>query len=74
MSVRATSEGAYDNTAGQPRGQVPTVGSSLAASPLEFSWVVGSNWLPHQRRELENDLIAAHMGALEKPPVAQFAS
>ncbi len=39
--------------------------------PLEVSWVEGA-WRSHQRLELENDLIAAHVLAEERPPVAQF--
>jgi hypothetical protein len=37
-------------------------GSILAAQQrLECSWTINDEWLPHQRLELENDLIAAHM-------------
>ena len=46
----------------------------LAAAPLEVSYVRNDSWLGHQRHELENDLIAAHMLELERPPLAQFAS
>ena len=45
-----------------------------AVAPLEVSYVRNDGWLRHQRQELENDLIAAHMLELERPPVAQFAS
>lgn len=47
-------------------------GAVLAqCAPLEFSIVEG-RWLPHQRLELETDLIAAHTLALDRPPAAQF--
>lgn len=39
--------------------------------PLFVSWVEGM-WEHHQRLELENDLIAAHMLEVGAPPVAQF--
>ncbi|WP_147444237.1 MULTISPECIES: hypothetical protein [Corallococcus] len=42
-----------------------------AAERLECSWVAGS-WLDHQRLELENDLIAAHVLLTGAPPAAQF--
>jgi hypothetical protein len=41
------------------------------AAPLECSWVLG-DWLDHQRLELENDLIAAHVITTELVPSAQF--
>lgn len=41
-------------------------------SSLECSWVVGDAWLPHQRLELENDLIAAHVLSTGTAPAAQF--
>jgi hypothetical protein len=41
------------------------------AGRLECSWVLSEHWLPHQRLELENDLIAAHV-IMGKPPTAQF--
>jgi hypothetical protein len=41
--------------------------------PLEWSAVEGS-WEPHQRLELENDLIAAHVLELARVPPAQFLS
>jgi hypothetical protein len=43
-----------------------------AAAPLEFSMVIDGRWLAHERRELENDLIAAHVLAVGQPPAAQF--
>lgn len=43
-----------------------------AAAPLEWSWVIDDNWLPHQRLELENDLIAAHLLNTGDIPVVQF--
>ena len=39
---------------------------------LEVSWVLSGEWLDHQRLELENDLIAAHVLAFGCPPAAQF--
>ena len=47
-------------------------GHVFAAAPtLEASWV-GGEWLPHQRLELEVDLIAAHMLVTGRLPLAQF--
>ena len=40
-------------------------------APLAVSWVAGP-WKGHQRLELENDLIAAHVLAVGTPPAAQF--
>jgi hypothetical protein len=42
------------------------------AGRLECSWVLSEHWLPHQRLELENDLIAAHVLVMDKAPSAQF--
>ena len=42
-----------------------------AQDRLECSWVVGG-WLDHQRLELENDLIAAHVLETGSVPSAQF--
>jgi hypothetical protein len=39
---------------------------------LECSWMINNDWLPHQRLELENDLIAAYVLVLERIPPAQF--
>ena len=39
--------------------------------PLEYSTVF-DDWRPHQRLELETDLIAAHTLAFGAPPTAQF--
>jgi hypothetical protein len=39
---------------------------------LECSWVANNGWLSHHRLELENDLIAAHLVAVERIPDAQF--
>lgn len=39
---------------------------------LECSWVFNEDWLSHQRLELENDLIAAHVLKIGDIPVAQF--
>jgi hypothetical protein len=41
-------------------------------SSLECSWVQNDNWYPHQRLELENDLIASHLLVTEVVPSAQF--
>jgi hypothetical protein len=43
-----------------------------AAAPLECSWVVNDEWLPHQRLELENDLIASNLLVIGEIPIAQF--
>jgi hypothetical protein len=43
-----------------------------ATEALDISWVVNDRWLPHQRLELENDLIAAHVLTVGSPPAAQF--
>ena len=48
-------------------------GSAFADSmPLECSWVVGESWLPHQRLELETDLIGAYVLHASRAPTAQF--
>ncbi len=48
-------------------------GSIFAAqSRLEVSWIVNAAWLPHQRLELENDRIAAHVACRNCAPSAQF--
>ena len=48
-------------------------GTALAAAaPLDYSVVLNRDWRPHQRLELETDLIAAHTIAFTAPPVAQF--
>ncbi|MBD2560710.1 MULTISPECIES: hypothetical protein [Nostoc] len=39
---------------------------------LECSWAINHLWITHQRLELENDLIAAHILFAEKVPDAQF--
>jgi hypothetical protein len=43
-----------------------------AAQPLECSWVRNDTWARHQRLELENDLIAAHVTVMGEVPAAQF--
>ncbi len=43
-----------------------------AAAPLEYSAVLNPDWLPHERLELETDLVAAHTIAFGAPPAAQF--
>jgi hypothetical protein len=52
---------------GDPQGDV--FGS---AERLECSWVLNENWLPHQRLELECDLIGAHLLVPGTVPPAQF--
>lgn len=42
------------------------------ADRLEVSWVLNDDWYDHQRLELENDLIAAHLLAVGEVPCAQF--
>jgi hypothetical protein len=42
------------------------------ARRLECSYVVNSAWADHQRLEVENDLIAAHVLTLGSIPAAQF--
>jgi hypothetical protein len=44
----------------------------MPAQSLEYSWVANSDWLPHQRLELENDLIAAYLLERGQVPKAQF--
>ena len=39
---------------------------------LECSWTINDAWLPHQRLELENDLIAAYVLETGSIPAAQF--
>jgi hypothetical protein len=41
-------------------------------SNRECSWVFNDSWPPHQRLELENDLIAAHILSTGAVPAAQF--
>jgi hypothetical protein len=43
-----------------------------AAQPLESSWVESEDWHRHQREELENDLIGAHLLFTGSVPPAQF--
>jgi hypothetical protein len=52
---------------GDPQGDV--FGS---AERLECSWVLNEGWLPHQRLELECDLIGAHLLVTGTVPPAQF--
>lgn len=47
-------------------------GVLFGAGRLECSWVLDDSWLVHQRLELENDLIAAHVLATQTVPPAQF--
>lgn len=46
-------------------------GEVFAAAALEASWGQGE-WLPHQRLELEVNLIAAHLLVTGRLPAAQF--
>ena len=50
----------------------PQQGHFQDPDSLEVSWVLSREWLDHQRLELENDLIAAHVFAFGCPPSAQF--
>jgi hypothetical protein len=43
-----------------------------SANRLECSYVVNESWLHHQRLEVENDLIAAHVLMTNRVPEAQF--
>lgn len=53
----------------QDRAQGQTI---AVQTRLECSWVANDKWLPHQRLELENDLIAAHMLRIGEVPDVQF--
>ena len=53
-------------------GQPSLRQGSVFAEAMECSWVVGSSWWPHQRLELENDLIAAYVLSTGTIPHAQF--
>ncbi len=44
-----------------------------AYNRFECSWVFNDLWLPHNRLELENDLISAHLPGTGQIPAAQFA-
>jgi hypothetical protein len=54
-------------TPGNPQGTV--FGSAVRP---ECSWVLNAGWLPHQRLELECDLIGAHLLVAGTVPPAQF--
>jgi hypothetical protein len=54
-------------TPGHAQGEI-----FAAAAPIECSWAVNDAWLAHQRLELENDLIAAHLLTTGQVPAAQF--
>ena len=58
--------------AGKLRQDSPQGTVLAAAAPLDYSAVLNRDWRPHQRLELETDLIAAHTIAFTAPPVAQF--
>jgi hypothetical protein len=51
--------------------RTPTRQAYVLARAVEFSYVAGA-WEPHQRLELESDLIAAHVLRFGRPPDAQF--
>jgi hypothetical protein len=53
--------------AGHPQGDV-----FRSAERLECSWVLNDCWLPHQRQELECDLIGSHLLTTGAVPDAQF--
>ncbi len=53
-----------------PKDEQGSIFSS--AGTLECSWVSNNSWLRHQRLELENDLIAAHLLVTQTVPAAQF--
>jgi hypothetical protein len=55
----------------QPDEATPQQRVFLASGPLEYSYVEGE-WETHQRLELENDLIAAHLLTTDTVPPAQF--
>jgi hypothetical protein len=44
----------------------------MGAESLECSWVLNDAWLPHQRLELECDLIGSHLLVTGTAPAAQF--
>jgi hypothetical protein len=46
--------------------------STIFTESMECSWVGDASWWPHQRLELENDLIAAHILEEETVPLAQI--
>jgi hypothetical protein len=54
-------------TPGDPQGAV----FGPAVRP-ECTWVLNAGWLPHQRLELECDLIGAHLLVTGTVPPAQF--
>jgi hypothetical protein len=55
--------------AGKLRHDSPQGTALAAAAPLDYSVVLNRDWRPHQRLELETDLIAAHTIAFTAPPV-----
>jgi hypothetical protein len=57
-----------------PRRPAPTTPQArwFGVPDLECSWTTNDSWLGHQRLELENDLIAAHVLEHGAPPSAQF--
>lgn len=64
--------GAHLRKARSPRRPVTAQERAFStASHIEFSSSAGE-WYTHQRLELETDLIAAHMLALDRVPPAQF--
>ena len=47
-------------------------GSIFDRGGLECSFVLNDEWFDHQRMEIENDLIAAHVLTTGEVPEAQF--
>jgi hypothetical protein len=58
--------------AGKLRQDSPQGTAFAAAAPLDYAVVLNRKWRPHERLELETDLIAAHTIAFTAAPVAQF--
>jgi hypothetical protein len=67
VAARLTAHRRKTLTPGDPQGAM--FGSAERA---ECSWVVNAGWLPHQRLELECDLIGAHLLVMSSVPPAQF--
>jgi hypothetical protein len=64
---RLAQHAARARTAKNAQGEV-----FAGAGALERSWALNGSWAGHQRLELENDLIASHLLATRKVPMAQF--
>jgi hypothetical protein len=67
VSARLLAHWKKTRTPGDPQGKV-----FGAAGRLECSWVLNEGWMPHQRLELECDLIGGHLLATATVPPAQF--